>query len=565
MKNNLRKLQMELKLVKIEKDVDMENLSKGLAAAFLPVYHYVFLNYSRPLAELISNINIDMYGKSDLKFLESMYKVLRELFSYKPPITKEQFFSSGFIERKVIMCTEVLSMVREKHKSMMPKPAVRYAPKSRTNSPTQPPIRVASARPAAASDSPLSTKERVGKQDTRHREETKLQVDNHKMTNPVIRTAKLSEKRPTSATIVSSRVAHDVDTDTVPRVINELLHTHKSPPSGSQVNTHSVDMAGFAQSGTWAHTQYTSCPITTEQRRDNTRMHMAMTNYNPSSYVETSTGGGYGNYTAVLDNVERTMPASAWRTMDYGMASDIRNGEVSEVTTTGDCLVTVRDGHAGDIQAGYIQEGDPDHSRMSVASMAYYAPCQAAVEGSHSDKLLTQDMDTTPLRALAFPTTPCPTVQKTLTSIMQTQRDMNARIITLENSLASNNKDHGLERPTDDRSLGSAQFENILARLTLLENRMVDLDVKKVSNSEVHHSKKSAADDTFDSVRGSSKLRCSSGVMDMNSPGKDDLAEGDYSHLSDTAFSGDPTHRINELLKQTEEMLEKSQATAAFS
>ena len=51
------------------------SLSKGLTAAFLPIYHYVFLNYSRPLAELISNINIDMYGKSDLKFLESMYKV----------------------------------------------------------------------------------------------------------------------------------------------------------------------------------------------------------------------------------------------------------------------------------------------------------------------------------------------------------------------------------------------------------------------------------------------------------------------------------------------------------
>ncbi|KAI0214723.1 Centrosomal protein of 44 kDa [Lamellibrachia satsuma] len=350
LKNNLRKLQMELKLVRVEKDVDIENLTKGQAAAFLPIYHYVFLDYSRPLAELISNINIDMYGKSDLKFLESMYKVLRELFSYKPPVTKEQFFSSSFIERKIIMCTEVLSMVRSKHKSMTPRPAARAAPKTTMSPSTQPLVRVASARPAVASDSPLLTKERGSK-----------------------------------------------------------------PP----------------------------------------------------------------------------------------------------------------------------------------------------LEGSHSDKLLTQEMEPTPLHIqTSFPTQTVPNLQKTLASIMQSQRDMSARIISLENSLANVNKtDHGLDR-LDDRSIGPAHLENILARLTLLENRMADIDCKKGTNSDMLHSMKSTAEDTYDSIHGSPKLRCSSGLMDMNSPGKDDLAEGDY--LSDSTYA-DPTHRINELLKQTEEMLDKSQATAAFS
>jgi len=56
---------------------------------------------------------------------------------------------------------------------------------------------------------------------------------------------------------------------------------------------------------------------------------------------------------------------------------------------------------------------------------------------------------------------------------------MNARIVTLEKSLAGANKtDHGHDRPPEDRALGSAQLENIMARLTLLENRMADLDVK---------------------------------------------------------------------------------------
>ena len=53
---------------------------------------------------------------------------------------------------------------------------------------------------------------------------------------------------------------------------------------------------------------------------------------------------------------------------------------------------------------------------------------------------------------------------------------MSARIISLENSLANVNKtDHDR---LDDRSIGPAHLENILARLTLLENRMADIDCK---------------------------------------------------------------------------------------
>jgi len=44
---------------------------------------------------------------------------LRELFAYKPPITKDQFFAAGFGERKVIMCTQVLELVHNKHRSLV--------------------------------------------------------------------------------------------------------------------------------------------------------------------------------------------------------------------------------------------------------------------------------------------------------------------------------------------------------------------------------------------------------------------------------------------------------------
>jgi hypothetical protein len=50
----------------------------------------------------------------------SPIQILRDLFHYKPPITKEQFFNSGFVERKIIMCTDVLKLVQQKNKSLQP-------------------------------------------------------------------------------------------------------------------------------------------------------------------------------------------------------------------------------------------------------------------------------------------------------------------------------------------------------------------------------------------------------------------------------------------------------------
>lgn len=123
LKNNLRKLQVEVKAIKYDKDLNIDGLSKGQPSALLPLYHYVFLDYSRQVAQVISDLNVELSGKTDLRFVESMYKVLREVFAYKPPITKEQFFAAGFVERKVIMCTEILSLVKLKHRAFNPRSA----------------------------------------------------------------------------------------------------------------------------------------------------------------------------------------------------------------------------------------------------------------------------------------------------------------------------------------------------------------------------------------------------------------------------------------------------------
>ena len=62
-------------------------------------------------------MNIELYGKTDFRFMEGIYKVLRDVFSFKPPISKQQFFSpASFVEQKVIMCTKILQLVQAKSK-----------------------------------------------------------------------------------------------------------------------------------------------------------------------------------------------------------------------------------------------------------------------------------------------------------------------------------------------------------------------------------------------------------------------------------------------------------------
>jgi centrosomal protein CEP44 len=125
LKNNLRKLQLEMRRIQYPKDADLDSLTKGIVSEYLPIYHYVMVSYSRPVAEQISNMGMELTGKTDLRFIESMYKILRELFSYKPSITKDQFFSSGFAERKVIMCTEIINLVHKRHLQLGPKAKVK--------------------------------------------------------------------------------------------------------------------------------------------------------------------------------------------------------------------------------------------------------------------------------------------------------------------------------------------------------------------------------------------------------------------------------------------------------
>eukprot|EP00112_Aurelia_sp_Birch-Aquarium-sp1_P024664 Seg788.21 transcript_id=Seg788.21/GoldUCD/mRNA.D3Y31 product="Centrosomal protein of 44 kDa" protein_id=Seg788.21/GoldUCD/D3Y31 len=120
--NNIRKLIAELKQVAYDyQSIDYDALTHGIPSAFLPIMHHVLLDYSHELASYFVNKNYDLYGRTDLRFVETVLKILRQEFSHKPSLTKEQFLALGFAERKIILLTDVAKFCREKNRSFFKK------------------------------------------------------------------------------------------------------------------------------------------------------------------------------------------------------------------------------------------------------------------------------------------------------------------------------------------------------------------------------------------------------------------------------------------------------------
>lgn len=45
-------------------------------------------------------------------------QVLRDVFHYVPVLTREQFLTKGFVERKIIMTTDILGLCETKHQQL---------------------------------------------------------------------------------------------------------------------------------------------------------------------------------------------------------------------------------------------------------------------------------------------------------------------------------------------------------------------------------------------------------------------------------------------------------------
>ncbi|NWR60385.1 CEP44 protein, partial [Bucorvus abyssinicus] len=118
LKGSLRKIEQGLRLLNYPRDVDYTLLVKGDPAAFLPIISYSFTSFSTYIAELLVKCDVELTAKSDLRFIEAIYKLLRDVFQYKPILTKQQFLQFGFAERKMQIVCDIINCVVKKHKEL---------------------------------------------------------------------------------------------------------------------------------------------------------------------------------------------------------------------------------------------------------------------------------------------------------------------------------------------------------------------------------------------------------------------------------------------------------------
>ncbi|XP_053258680.1 centrosomal protein of 44 kDa isoform X2 [Podarcis raffonei] len=108
-------------------------LAKGDPSAFLPIISYCFTSFSTYIAELLVESDVKLMAKNDLRFIDAVYKVLRDQFQYKPVLSKQQFLQYGFAERKIQIVCDIMNSVYKRHKELSNMNKVKSQTRKRTH------------------------------------------------------------------------------------------------------------------------------------------------------------------------------------------------------------------------------------------------------------------------------------------------------------------------------------------------------------------------------------------------------------------------------------------------
>ena len=93
-------------------------MNDGGVKEHLKIYHYIFLSFSPALAsEILNKHNLELNHKSDKCFVDGIYKLARDMLTYVPKLTKDQFFQTNFATQKCQMTIDLIKLVQQKCKS----------------------------------------------------------------------------------------------------------------------------------------------------------------------------------------------------------------------------------------------------------------------------------------------------------------------------------------------------------------------------------------------------------------------------------------------------------------
>ncbi|XP_034257223.1 LOW QUALITY PROTEIN: centrosomal protein of 44 kDa [Pantherophis guttatus] len=133
LKGNLHKIEQKLRVINYPSDVDYMGLAKGDPSVFLPIISYCFTSFSTYIAELVMESGMELTAKNDSRFVDAMYKLLRDQFQYKPVLSKQQFLQYGFAERKIQIVCDIISYIYKRHKEFSNMNKIKIQTEKRTH------------------------------------------------------------------------------------------------------------------------------------------------------------------------------------------------------------------------------------------------------------------------------------------------------------------------------------------------------------------------------------------------------------------------------------------------
>ncbi|KAJ0408597.1 hypothetical protein P43SY_008944 [Pythium insidiosum] len=121
LKNNVERLRKLLKAARYPHihAVISDATAAPTVAELLRVLHFALLDFSRPIARELVEKGYDLYGKTDARFVEQTFRVLREEFHYFPSLTTTQFLSTNYLERKVLLTADAVELILKRHDELL--------------------------------------------------------------------------------------------------------------------------------------------------------------------------------------------------------------------------------------------------------------------------------------------------------------------------------------------------------------------------------------------------------------------------------------------------------------
>ncbi|KAG3111907.1 hypothetical protein PI124_g9470 [Phytophthora idaei] len=93
-------------------------LETGDVSDLLRVLHFVLLDSSRAVAQFLVDKGYDLYGKTDARFVESAFRLLRNEFRCFPSLSVTQFLSRQFVARRLAIVADAAAAVALKRQEL---------------------------------------------------------------------------------------------------------------------------------------------------------------------------------------------------------------------------------------------------------------------------------------------------------------------------------------------------------------------------------------------------------------------------------------------------------------